>query len=248
MTAVIKREEFPVSDFESKKDLIKKMYFKGCTDEEVEVFLYICKRTGLDPMAKQIYPIPRWSSEFKRNVMTPQTSVDGFRLIADRTGRYSPGREPTYSYNDKGELISATAYVKKMTPDGTWHEIGVSAFYDEYVQRTKEGKVKDFWDQKPHVMLAKCAESLALRKAFPADLSGLYTEEEMGQASNIQTESVDSKRELIGQIIPIIGRDEKRKQLILDYYKVSELNQMETEQLQHCLSKLKEKEVSNETT
>lgn len=259
MTALSKREEFPVSDFESKKDLIKKIYFKGCTDDEVEVFLHICKRTGLDPMAKQIYPIPRWSSEHKKNVMTPQTSIDGFRLVAERTGRYSPGREATYVYEtasgpgkstereyENRRLISATSYVKKMTPDGTWHEIAATAFYDEYVQKTKEGKVTQFWDRMPHVMLAKCAESLALRKAFPADLSGLYTAEEMEQASNPQSALVDLKREQIGQIISIIGRDENRMQLLLGHYKVTALNQMTMEQIEHCLEHLKEKDKNKE--
>jgi phage recombination protein Bet len=183
MTTLQKYEEQSF-DIESKRDLIKSVFFKGCSNDEVELFLHVCKKTGLDPMMKQIYPVKRWSSAEKKEVMTCQTSIDGFRLIAERTGRYSPGRESTYTYDKDGNLMSATSYVKKMTSDGTWHEVAATAFFDEYAQKNKEGKLTQFWERMQHVMLAKCAEALALRKAFPADLSGIYTSDEMGQAHN----------------------------------------------------------------
>jgi len=158
-------------------------YMKGASSDELSLFANVCKRTGLSPEMKQIYPVPRWDSKLGKNVFSFQTSIDGFRLIAERTGRYAPGKQADYVYNDKNEIVSATAYVKKCTQDGTWHEVAVTAFYDEYVQKTKDGHPTQFWDRMPHVMLAKCAESLALRKAFPAELSGLYTQEEMAQAT-----------------------------------------------------------------
>lgn len=176
-------------DLDSKRDLIKRTICKGSSDEELELFLYTCKRTGLDPLMKQAYAVKRWSSADKREVMTIQTSIDGYRLIADRTGRYAPGKEPTFEFNDDNLPICATAYIKKMTPDGTWHEVSAVAFYDEYVQKfkdkeTQQDKPTKFWQNMPKLMLAKCAESLALRKAFPAELSGIYTHEEMQNSIN----------------------------------------------------------------
>jgi phage recombination protein Bet len=188
-------------DFSKQLELWTRTYMKGATADEVALFANVCRRTGLSPEMKQIYPVPR---EDKRTGITSfsfQTSIDGFRLIAERTGRYAPGQQATYEYETQegiGKpttrqyadriLISATAYVKKMTNDGTWHEVAATAFYDEYVQEFKDkesGKfiATKFWLRMPHVMLAKCAESLALRKAFPAELSGLYTQEEMAQAT-----------------------------------------------------------------
>lgn len=162
--------------------LIKRTVCRGGTDDELRLFLHACERTGLDPLMRQVYAVKRWDKTLQREVMSIQTGIDGYRLIAERTGKYAPGREPVYEYGDDGRVVAATSYVKKQTADGTWHEVAASARYDEYVQRAKDGKPTRFWVQMPHVMLAKVAEALALRRAFPMELSGIYTAEEMGQA------------------------------------------------------------------
>jgi phage recombination protein Bet len=184
MSAITKREEFPLNEIESKKELLKRTICKGATDEEFELFYHACKRTGLDPFMKQIHAVKRWNSKSGREDMTIQTGIDGFRLIAERTGCYSPGKEPTYNYDKDGNIISSTSYIKKRTSDGIWHEVSATAFWQEYVSLTKDGKPTQFWNKMPHLMLAKCAEALALRKAFPAELSGIYTIDEMAQAQN----------------------------------------------------------------
>lgn len=158
--------------------LIKNYLCKGINDDELKLFQAVCKKTGLDPFMKQIYAVKR------KDQMTIQTSIDGYRLIAERTGRYCPGRETSYVY-DGDKLIYATSYVKKQTADGTWHEVAASAYLDEY----KPAYTNQFWESKKHIMLAKCAESLALRKAFPNELSGLYSDDEMHQSSHNLAES-----------------------------------------------------------
>jgi len=172
--------------------LMRDTICKGSSDGDFKIFLMICQRMKLDPFTKQIYAVFRKDRKLNRDVMSVQTSIDGFRLIAERTGRYAPGRKPTFTYDKDGKLLSATAYVKKMTQDGTWHEIDSEAFWNEYVQYTSEGKVNTFWFSKPHVMLAKCAESVCLRKCFPQELSGVYTDDEMAQASNT-IETIEEK-------------------------------------------------------
>lgn len=176
MTIAIHKNQKEIAMFSPEQnELIKKQLCKNITDDELHFFAAVCKKTGLDPFMKQIYAVKRGDQ------MTIQTSIDGYRLIAERTGRYAPGRESTHVYrNDK--LFSSTSYVKKQTKDGTWHEVSVTCLFDEYKPNYKS----QFWDTKPTVMLDKCAESLALRKAFPNELSGLYTTEEMDQAQNTQ--------------------------------------------------------------
>jgi phage recombination protein Bet len=172
---------------EGQLQLLKNTICRGSTDEEFQLFAHACRKTGLDPFMKQIYAVKRWDSGLKRQVMTIQVGIDGLRAIADKTGAYAPGRKPAYTYDANGKLVAATAYVKKRTRDGKWHEIEAEAFYAEYVATKKDGEANSFWETKPHIMLSKCAEALALRKAFPYELSGLYTTEEMMQADNGKT-------------------------------------------------------------
>jgi phage recombination protein Bet len=162
-------------------ELLKRTVARGASDDELDLFILICRHTGLDPFLRQIHALKRRENVEGRweERMTFQTGIDGFRVMADRTGRYAPGREPTYAYDDKGHLVAATAYVRKQTPDGRWHEASATAHYREYVSLKKDGTPNRFWAEKPHVMLAKCAEALALRKAFPMQLSGVYTHEEI---------------------------------------------------------------------
>lgn len=163
-------------------DLLKSTICKGLDDGEINLFAHVCKQTSLNPFMRQIYPVKRYDTNLEKDCMTIQTGIDGFRLIAERTGNYAPGREPTFIYNEHRKLESATAYIKKLTKDGTWHEVSATAFFDEYAQRKKDKSLTTFWVKMGHNQLAKCAEALALRRAFPAEMSGIYTREEMQQA------------------------------------------------------------------
>lgn len=167
-------------------DLLRETICKGCTPQDFKLFMMVCQRTKLDPFAKQIYAVPRWDSKLNRNSMTIQTSIDGFRLVAERTGRYAPGRATEYQF-ENGKLISATSFTKKQTIDGTWHEVSYTAFFEEYCQKTKDGRPTKFWADMPRVMLAKVAEAACLRKCFPMELSQIYTREEMEQSEIIET-------------------------------------------------------------
>lgn len=166
-------------------NLIRDTVARDTTDTEFELFLYTAHRMGLDPLLRQIHAVKRWDSNLGRMAMAVQTGIDGYRLIADRTGKYAPGREPSFVYDEHGHVVAATAYVMKLV-SGTWHEVGATAHYSEYVGLKKDGKPNSMWAGKPHIMLAKCAEAIALRRAFPAEMAGVYTKEEMPEAEEVR--------------------------------------------------------------
>lgn len=155
--------------------LIKKQIAPRATNDELQLFLYQAKRTGLDPLTRQIYCIHRGG---KMNI---QTSIDGFRVIAERSGDYGGQDEPEFVETD-GKLKCCKIKVYKFRGDVRYQaSVGV-AYWDEYFPQDNNF----MWKKMPHTMLSKVAEALALRKAYPQDLSGLYTNDEMQQADNGQ--------------------------------------------------------------
>lgn len=159
----------------SQLDLIQNQIAKGCSQHEISLFAQVCQKTGLDPFTRQIYAISRGGK------MTIQVGIDGLRAVAASSGEYN-GSQTYWCGNDSNWV---SVWLKSSPPAAAKTEVyrgnsprpfvGVCRF-DDYNTN------QNLWLKMPSVMIGKCSESQALRKAFPQQLSGLYSTEEMGQA------------------------------------------------------------------
>lgn len=144
------------------------------SDSELRLFAMVANRSGLDPFAKQVYAVKR------KGRVTFQTGIDGYRSTAERTGEYLGSDEPEYG-----------PWVEKPYGHPEWSRVVVhragrnpqpaTAYWDEFVPADGQDAM---WRKMPRNQLAKCAEALALRKAFPFLLADVYTTEEMQQADS----------------------------------------------------------------
>lgn len=160
----------------------------GAKPMELSYFMQVCKRRALDPFSGQIYFVPRkvkndqdqWVDKF-----SIQVSIDGFRTIAEKSGQLGGMDDISFDTEEGEHPNKATVTVYRFV-NGQRVPFTATARWNEYVQKKKDGTPTAMWKKMGWTMLGKCAEALALRKAFPQDLGGLYAVEEMEQTINIE--------------------------------------------------------------
>lgn len=181
-------------------ELIKRTVATGASDDELRLFLQVCKGANLNPFLKQVHLIPRWDSRTGTEKRTIQVSIDGFRSIAESSGAYAGNDDPIYEGDaeieygkDKKKVAvpeKATVTVYKFL-EGQRYPFTATARWSEYYPGDRMGFQ---WHIRPFLMLGKCAEALALRKAFPKLLSSMYVQEEMDKAMQVDTEAVKQQK------------------------------------------------------
>jgi phage recombination protein Bet len=171
--------------------MILSSFLGGASKQEAAVLMEVARVRRLNPLLRQIHFVKRYDSQKREEVWSYQTSIDGLRTIAERTGRYQG--------QTKAEWCGQ---------DGVWRDVWLSAEppaaarvgvfkqgfaepcygvakWTAFVQTKRDGSVTHFWGRMGDLMLAKCAEALAIRKAFPEDTSGLYTDDEMPEHAEL---------------------------------------------------------------
>lgn len=170
--------------------LVRNQIAKDLTDDEFLMYGMMAKRFRLDPLARQITPVVFSADDPNKRRVSYVTTIDGLRLIAHRTGEFAGVDEPQFSYN--GNVITHAAItVYKFVQN---QRVGFSA----KVKFTEYSTGKNLWHPqygKPETMIAKVAEAHALRKAFPQELSGIYTSDEMEQSERNQAPVMASEQQ-----------------------------------------------------
>jgi len=169
--------------------LIKDMYAKGATNDELKLLMYMSQKYGLDILTKQIWcvkysgqPAQIYTSRdgfisIAHRIKTPdgRPALDGFNTKIDRiperfSVRYYDTQKKRYETFDSDFQYIATCTVHRKDME---HPIEITVYEEEY------STGRNLWQSKRRTMIGKVAESQAFRKAF--DISGLYGEDEMGQ-------------------------------------------------------------------
>lgn len=169
--------------------VIKNTIAKGATDEELDLYIYDCTRRGVHPLDKLIHFTKRGGR------YVPITSIDFLRRQADATGTYA-GYESKFEGTPGTPGFTCHVTVKRLVNGevGTW--TGTARWEEYYPGDGPEGGM---WRKMKHNMLEKCAEGLALRRAFP-NLNGLYTREEMDQAPEKVKEVKPLSEKLVARV------------------------------------------------
>jgi phage recombination protein Bet len=174
--------------------IVRETVCRSLDDDQFEHFKAVCLIRQLDPLANHIYPMLRWSAEAKRNVLHPYVTIDGARYAAVRTGQFAGETEHVWTAPEQGSPwvdvwrgpgfpYAAKVGVIRSTFTAPLYTV---ATWPTYAPKGRDGGVSQGWASKPDLMLAKCAEMLALRRAFPDALAGLYIAEEMEAATQRQ--------------------------------------------------------------
>jgi len=199
--------------------LISTTIAPGCSNDELRLFAYACQRTGLDPFSRQIYAIKRGGK------LTIQVSIDGLRSIAERTGQLDGSM--SYWCGDDGVWTDVWLSSKPPAAAKTViHRKGCAHSFSATARFADFNAGQGLWAKMPSVMIAKCSEAQALRRAFPADLSGVYSTDEMDQAVETVTvtaapagdtkiftagKAAIAKADSIAKLTEVTGRMEARK-------------------------------------
>lgn len=234
---ISKTENSVLTEYKDKIEYIKNLCIVNpysnyiVSNNDLEFYIQFCKSHGQDPLKRDVYCIMRGSYVNKVWVVKPsiQSSIDWFRKVAEMSGKYAGQTKPEFEM-EGNKIISCSIGVKKLVGNiivETW----ATAYFEEYAQTTSEKdakgnvtgkKLNSQWEKMPRGQLAKCCEALALRKAFPEILAGIYSEEEgniIEQNNNpIKSETDQPNEELINEMIELAEKKGFKKAVIEKKY------------------------------
>lgn len=206
------QEVMTAEQADSIRTALKTSLYPGASDESVDMVLAYCRAGGLDPLTKPVHIVPMWVPEKKVNgqvvrrgqmqdVIMP--GIELYRTKAHRTGEYAGQDEAEYGPTVTMRLSGIEARFPEWCKV-TVHKIvqGVRVAYsakaywlESYATQGKDSDAPNaMWRKRPFGQLEKCAEALALRKAFPEAVGAQPTAEEMeGRIIDVEAAPVQQR-------------------------------------------------------
>lgn len=216
---------------------------KDLTDSEFKMYLMSAQRLGADPLKREMHAVV-FTDRQGRRTLTLITGIDFFRRVATSNKRYNGTSDAEF-----GPMVKRTVYktqidVPEWAKIKIWlkdaeHPVEATAYFDEYLPGSEYKQ--SMWKKMPRLMIAKCAESLAIRKAFPQELSGVYTDDETQTFDSEKVIEVQkASKELLAEIqaeLALKGYDEKA---VCTKYKCDVLESLDQKTAERILIGLKE--------
>lgn len=173
--------------------MVKKYLVSGnadrVTDQEVMMFMTLCKYQHLNPFLREAYLI-----KYGNSPATIVTGKDTFTKRANKNPNYLGKQAGIIVINEEGEVINREGTFRLQNEEivGGWAKIFIkdrepeynTVSFNEYVGRKSDGSINNQWATKPATMIRKVAIVQALRECFPEDFGGMYSPEEMSNANN----------------------------------------------------------------
>lgn len=210
-------------DFKSTEmiNTLKNTVASGLNEYEFLMFVEHCKATGLNPFKKEVWaiktkPYKNKNGETVEGKVQIMTGIGGFHRIANDKAEYDGFETGLIDIN--GGFVPQS--YPKLDFIGGWCRVyrkdrripieGV-AMLEEYDKSKTENYYPDkgIWRIMKRAMIQKCAESIALRKAFPQELNGLYTQEEMSEEFNQKNQVAINNFEIKSDVFDVA--EESRK-------------------------------------
>lgn len=168
-----------------KPSMVKTMLTNGngaVTNQEVTMFLSLCKFQKLNPFLKEVYLIKYGNS--------PATMVVGKDVLLKRAMR-----SPKYEGMQAGIIVltadgklterEGTFFLENESLVGGWAKVFIKGYSTPIYTSVS---IKEYstgqsnWKTKPATMIRKVALAQALREAFPEEMAALYDATEMDKA------------------------------------------------------------------
>ncbi|TPG95433.1 phage recombination protein Bet [Haemophilus haemolyticus] len=162
--------------------------FPGAKDESILLAVDYCKARKLDILKKPCHIVPMSVTDAKtgnknwRDIIMP--GIYEQRITAFRTGQMAGQDEPVFGDTVTFKGIEAPEWCRVTVYRFINNErcaFSHTEYFCEACATTKEGKPNSMWSKRPRGQLAKCAEAGALRKAFPDELGGVITADEVNE-------------------------------------------------------------------